>query len=71
MKFFCRKTTHFGLLLAAVFIVLAGSGLAMAQDAPATTLTELEIGDRLHDQHIDHVPDGRTGPFYASWLCHA
>jgi Amt family ammonium transporter len=42
MKFFCRKTTHFGLLLAAVFIVLAGSGLAMAQDAPATTLTELK-----------------------------
>ena len=42
MKFFCRKATHFGLLLAAVFIVLAGSSLAMAQDAPATTLTELK-----------------------------
>ena len=42
MKFFCRKTTHVGLLLTAVFIVLAGSGLAMAQDAPATTVTDMK-----------------------------
>ena len=42
MKFFCRKTTHFGLLLAAVFIVLAGSGLAMAQDAPAIDYKDLK-----------------------------
>ena len=42
MKFSCRKTTHVGLLLTAVFIVLAGSGLAMAQDAPATAVTDLK-----------------------------
>ena len=42
MKFFCRKTTHFGLLLAAVFFVLAGSGLAMAQDAPAIDYKDLK-----------------------------